>query len=43
MQLRVTDVAGNVADQYAAWNGVAQIGSATFTIIGIVLIAMTLH
>ena len=43
MHLRVTDVAGNVADQYAAWNGVAQIGSTTFTIISIVLIAMILH
>ena len=43
MHLRVTDVAGNVADQYAAWNGVGQIGITTFTIIWIVLIAMTLH
>ena len=37
MHLRVTDVAGNVADQYAAWNGVAQIGSTTFAIIWLVL------
>ena len=42
LHLRVTDVAGNVADQYAAWNGVAQIGT-TFGIIWTVLIAMTLH
>ena len=44
MHLRVTDVAGNVADQYVAWNGVGKIGTASGIIyFWIVVIARTLQ